>query len=405
MIPRRIIPSMLALFAFAAAGALTPLAVAQGPGDHGMVFRPTVHPAELDRYAEVLSLDDTQTLIAEELLAVYASDFREAAEEVRERIDEIQEEAQSSGNYRLYAQELGPLLEEWGERKNRLEQDLFANLKNLLRDDQLARWETFERERRRHTQLPLARLNGEDVDLIRLVEDFGLEPHVEESLRSLLDRYAQELDLALKQRQDVLPRLEREWREASGDREAMTELWQEATRKRVAVRDTNMRYARMIASRLGGEDEKRFIRQFIREAFPIAYVETGADQMFDAADALDSLADDQRATLEQMRENFETRRDALARELVARISEDQTDIPDFIRNIRPSGSSRRINVVVSTTAKEDPYDGLLNQRDALSESFVSQIRSVLTAEQAAQLPEIEKPRRQRFHDRRFRFNL
>jgi len=380
-------------------------------------FEPAVSAPQMRRLAEVLELNDTQSSLAEEFLREYHRVFREGADAVRERMNEIQEEARATGDFRVFGEKIGPLLETWERDRAQLENEMIDNVRSLLSEEQLERWPLFEREKRRMELLPNSRLGGEDVDVILLTREVSAGDNLAPEIVERLEQYAAELDAALQARQRTIESLEEDWREAlGGERERLEDIWNEATRKREAVRDINERYARQISEMLkenaddGDTRGDHLWRLYIERAYPIAFEETRADRMIDGALELESISEDERAMIEGVRSEFEQRLEPLAHRLIMELVKEEKELPPFVQNMRMEGGGgpgRAIGFTMTMGGdEEERYGGLLRERWEASEAAVERLKAVLTPEQIASIHSSEEPgAAQRVMLRGFRFNL
>lgn len=380
-------------------------------------FEPAVSAPQMKRLSHVLSLNETQAALADEFLRDYHSIFREGAEAVRERMSVVQEEARATGDFSVFGEKIGPLLEEWGRERERLERDMIENLRSLLSEEQLESWPIFERERRRMEQLPDSRLGGEDVDVILLTHEVTTGGEFGQDIIERLDQYAIELDAALQARQRTIESLQEDWREAlGGERERLEDIWNEATRKREAVRDINERYARQISELLKeGSGEvaaagESLWRLYIERAYPMAFEDTRADRMIKGALELEALGDDERALVEGVQLELSQRLDAIGHRLIAELVKEEKELPPFAQNVRiegGGGAGRAIGLTMTMSGDgEEQYGGLLRERWEASEAAVERLKAGLAPEQIAGISSREEPgTAQRMVMRGFRFNL
>lgn len=356
-------------------------------------FRPAMTDRELKRYATVLGLDDTQSLLARELLAAYRRSFDAEVEKIRARQRDMREEAQATGDFSIFARQMGPMMEEWNRIRDRMDDELIVNLRSLLREDQADRWPVFERERRRAKLLPNARLGGEDVDLIVLVEDAGLTDEDRARIAPLLDQWAVEIDLALTSRQSVIEPLQREMFEKMGDRDAVAKIWEQGTKKRLVVRDVNERTIAALRAELGPELGDALHAAYMKRAFPLAFEPTRAHKMFEAVRTFGRLTPEQAPVIDDLETQFLTRLDALSNRLIDAIRKEELELPPFIANMRPANDGRggrNVEVVLSGAPfGPEQYGGLLKERFDLSRNVMMQIESVLTPAQKESLPAID----------------
>ncbi len=359
-----------------------------GPGG-GNSFEPAISSSQMKRLAQVLQLNETQGTLADEFLRDYQRQFRLGAERVQDEMSEIQDEARATGDFSVMGEEIGPLFQKWGEESEAMEEHLIADLRNLLTEEQNELWPLFERERRRMDMLPNSRLGGEDVDVILLTQEVCAEEGVPAEVAESLEQYALELDAALQARERTIEGLQEEWIEVlGGEREAMQEIWDEATRKREAVRDINERYARSISEMLKVSDATQgevFWQTWLERAFPMAFEETRGERMADAAADLDGLAEDTLAQVEGVRIDLDLQLAPITHKLIAELVKEEKDLPPFIQNIRVEGGeggTRGIALTIGGASDgEEPYGGLLKERWEISKAAVDRLETILPPEQ------------------------
>jgi hypothetical protein len=380
-------------------------------------FEPSTSTAQMKRLAQVLDLNETQSMLADEFLREYHRLFREKADSVRAEMNEIQEEARATGDFSVFGEKIGPLMEQWGRDRTTLEKEMIDNLRSLLTEEQVERWPLFEREKRRMEMLPDSRLGGENVDVILLTQEVLAEKEIPGEMAEVLEQYAVELDAALQARKRTIDSLQEEWMEAlGGERDRMEDIWEEATRKREAVRDVNERVAKLIAEMLRQSDESsgegdQLWRLYQERAYPMAFEETRAERMLDGATGLEGLAEDTRSTLEGIRSELERRLDPLAHRLITELVKEEHELPPFVQNIQVEGGGRQGRAIGFTMTmggggEDDPTAELLRERWDASEAAVEQIKGLLSPEQVQSLQGREEPAgAQRVMLRGLRFNL
>jgi len=376
----------------------------------GGTTRPAMNERQFERYARVLGLDETQRIVAGEMLAEYRKKFDEAANEVRERRRELMEKARATGDFGVFREEMPDVNEKWSKASERLERELLDNLRSLLREDQLENWSSFEREKRRAELLPDARLGGEDVDVATLVTEIVGDDETLDEVDRMLDQYAIEVDAALRARKRALEDLQPRWFEAMrSDKEAARKIWDEATAKRAAVRDVNRRYIESIATALDEHSAARLREEFLRRSYPLAFEETRAEAMLKEANDLDSLSTDQVEALDAIAEEVNVRLESVSRRLIEEIRKAETEPPAFLDNIQIRGGEGAVALTVvggrSGDEDEKPYDGLLAERYDYSTSIIERIRTVLTPEQIGRLPDVSRENTGGAFGRAFRFRL
>lgn len=356
-------------------------------------FRPVMTERELKHYGRVLTLDETQSLLARELLGAYRQSFDAEVEKIRTKQREMREEVQATGDFSIFGRQMGPLMEGWNKTRERLDEELIVNLRSLLREDQADRWPIFEREQRRAKMLPNSRLGGEDVDLLLLVGDLELSEEELARVAPMLEQWAVEIDIALTSRQAVLEPLQREMIEKMGDREAIAKIWEQGTKKRIVVRDVNERTLAGLRAELGPELGDRLHAAYLKRAFPLAFETTRAHRMFEAVRKHAKLAPEQEPIINDLESQFNTRLDGLTNRLIDAIRKEEQELPPFIANMQPVRDNRGGRgaeiVIAGAPFGQEPYGGLLKERFDLAKNTITQIESVLTPAQKESLPAID----------------
>lgn len=178
------------------------------------------------------------------------------------------------------------LSDEFRSEIDRLRSNFFEDLRLMLDDAQQDEWERFERARRRVTTLaPVATYPTERLDLVEMVDALQLEPDELDALASTIEEYEVELDAALAARNSQAEMLEERMEEFSdaqttlfsnaGDRgpdfdwaaaqQRVEDLKKPAIRAALdtrdaaaRVRDVNERYIRRFAEQLPDDHAETF---------------------------------------------------------------------------------------------------------------------------------------------------
>ena len=240
-----------------------------------------VTPAHLRQYAEVLGLSEHQLEIARELQRELFAEYRRAWTLFREATMDLQYEQQLAAegvepNWMEQQQIVREQSREFAAIRERLTNRFDEDVRLLLTGDQAARWEEYERTRRRVTTLSrFGVFPDERLDLLRIARDLDGPEALSAEAASLLEQYAIELDSAIRRRNEVSEPLRddveafvgaqhRLWTQDGGvvDWEAgQAEIedkrsvaiksalaYRDASRR---VRDVNRRYIELIAAALG----------------------------------------------------------------------------------------------------------------------------------------------------------
>lgn len=335
---------------------------------------PDITSEELNRYAALLGLDESQKEAASAMLDAYLAEFTIVRNEWQRIRDGARQEFRESRDPGVW-QELQAVVAEIQERKEKLEQTFLEDYRLLLTPEQDLLWDDLERMRRRERTLPNGGLvSGETVDLIRVIEDTELSDESREAIEPLLDSYARELDRVLVERNRVyeagMSRAMELWQ--NQDFETMNRLLEDSSEQANRVREVHLRFVRQIEAAMPEGDRGLVEAAFNREAYPQIYRESAAVSAMDMALAFDDLTDDQRQRLQDIKMRHDREVNTLNdrwRTMVDR-SEADRSIMDFM-----GGGGRDPELRTARQARRDFDLRILNE-----------VRGVLTEEQQARLP-------------------
>jgi hypothetical protein len=336
----------------------------------------------LDAYSKLLNLDKDQRDVAISLFEGHQTAVRRNTTEFEEKIQALQEKMRD-GDFAGFQREMPAITKDFAKRSEDLEKGFFNDLKAILDDNQLGKWEVVERYRRREVGMRFGFMSGAAVDLIAVVERLRIEKAQETS--ELLAQYELQVDRKLVD-------FERMAKEAQNDMggEGMFDFnrVQETLKKfgdlAREVRDMNRDYARRITPTLPAESRQAFDDEIMRRSFPRVYRPAHAMKMLDVAMKLPDLNDDQRHELEAVRSSYQ--RDlAIANERWARAIEAAEEA---------SGGSMQVMMRgFMGGGQQEGKDDLGEARDArrdLDRRTEKRVSDMLNTEQRAQLPKKER---------------
>lgn len=350
---------------------------------HG--YNPTVSGEDVEALVETLGIDEDGEALVRSVYDGYRNAYNTAADAARDELRRVRESMKDAENpgvqANLYA-EYNRMQDGWGQRARQLETGFFADIRNLITEEQARQWPRFERDRRRRVALLLAaRLAAERVDLVDVLDRLDLPDEVREACEPVVEQYTIEFDAPLSARimlSDQLERLSYE-RGAKVDAAQMNALEQRLIRLHVEIRDVNLQYAEAIARQLPPEDGRRFTDAFQRRVWPRVFAgdEVGAD--VERVKRLAALRPGQDEAIAGIVAGYRARVEPINRELV------QVELGRELQRLSPpevQGSGKApTGGADSPEALEDQAQSLLDARRALIRSTLADIRTVLTAEQ------------------------
>ncbi|MEQ8843980.1 MAG: hypothetical protein RIB58_03920 [Phycisphaerales bacterium] len=343
-----------------------------GGGQFGGAEGPRVGREQMERYAELLELDETQREIAQMMLEDYIDGVQTAMDQMREAAQQARQEFEETRDRSAFA-DLREMGEQTQERAQALEDQLMGDLRSMLTPEQEARWASVERAHRRLTTLPRGLMSGERVDLFEIVRGLELEGAAADEAQAVLGDYELALDRALMARNDMYEKGIELFR--SRDFEALQSHFEDAREASIRVRDTHRTFARRLEAVLPAEKLEAMETAVRRASFPSVYRENRSDRAMAAVMGIEGLSEDQRGQIEAITLATERRMEQVNRRIADTIESNEVNMT--IRDMMRGG--RRGN--------EDGTRELFAEKREVIERAIEQLRSVLSEEQAAALEE------------------
>jgi hypothetical protein len=341
---------------------------------------------------------------------------REIPAEVQERIDRMRERIRQRMEERIQQQreemrlrgidpdedvepmepeEIAELAKSFLTQKEQLRNRFESDARVLLTARQREMLPETLRIIRRLNSLPDSRLSGEQLDLVRLLDDEHLlSPHRLE-LEAVLHEYTDALDEALRVRSHSLERadIDRFLARERNDHEKMLQLADTEMDRRVAVRHVNETFARRIAAILREEHREQFETAFESQAYPQVARATLLERLLPRLLESDELTNEQREALEHLWEVHATaaatyRQNTIQtiREREVREPREMLEFAQRMRDLRESGEDMRR---IDWNAMRPPmpvHFSLRNELFDLEQPYFEQLRSIVpqnTLEQIA----------------------
>ncbi|MFA6043989.1 MAG: hypothetical protein WC718_03305 [Phycisphaerales bacterium] len=303
--------SVLACAAAVGAAMLMPAAQAHAQFDMmGMMEGGLVNKRSVNAYSKLLGFDKDQTETAMTLMEGSRAANTAAMKEFQNKMQDLQNKAQSSGDWQSVQKEMGEIGTQMQEKMTDLEKQFFDDLKAICTDEQATKWERVERLRRREQGMRFGFVSGAGVDLVALADRQKLDDKGE--VKELLSDYELSIDkplMQLKRMQEEQAKRQKEMMEKmmkdpmSGMEEAKKMLGEVAEIGK-DMRGINRDFARKIAAVLPEDARTKFEDEIARKSFPRVYKEAYASKLLAAATELPDLTADQKETLGQIRKSY-----------------------------------------------------------------------------------------------------
>lgn len=333
--PRRMTLRLLAIAL--ALLVLSPLSVAQYGLSNpliGLKTAPPITRSDIRIIDSILGLNESQRSLTGSLYDDFFDRYRVEADALEAKLTAMIDESIVRQDSTI-TREAEDKAEQWDQRRLEWRAEFLTDLKLLLDQQQVELWPKVERELRRHDLIGRGRLAGEKVDLIRLVDAHVADWDSNTALVEALDRYADQLDRALRARQRALDdeQTDEFWRTCQDEPYRAREIYEDVLPTRVRVRDINLETLRTIAKLLSESDaiavERAFYSEALRSHSPISPIET----RIRAASSLPSLSSAQREQIATILQDYEPRRHRAVVGFFDAVAEMEAELlPDTIAN-------------------------------------------------------------------------
>lgn len=282
-------------------------------------------------------------------------------------------------------------------KKVELRKELVDGVKGVLRPEQLANWEAFERFLRRERAMGNGILSAESTNLIFVLDDADLTQAGIDATKPILDNYELQLDGALKARDEFLessePRLLKSMLDANT--QESTRIVDQQISMRKAVRDINERFRTEITQALPAEDGAKFNLAALKAGFQRTYNTTATQKMFEEAGKLEGLSAETLAAITDLASQYERELMAVNDRIVSATKKQEVDRTkeDMERGLSMmNGTGSWSNMMGrgrfggGDQGQPDPVRDAFDDRAKLAESYQSRLKALLTPEQFEALP-------------------
>jgi hypothetical protein len=323
----------------------------------------------------------------------YYNGLREKARELSEKTEAALEEAQTLGD-QLFAR---PPRDDYEATTKRMTSEFLQELQSMLTAQQSGRWPIAERELRRRKRIGAGQYPGENVDVVRLVEDIAADAVTREQIAALLEQYAAQLDTAIKRRDAFIEsNTERFGELIESDPAAAERMFAESQRNRLAVRDINRQYVAQIATLLPDEQRLELQQAMFQQTYGFTREPSRSERFILAAAKVDGLSDDVRQQINAIVQAYEPRRDAL----VKRVCEEEEKVR---LAARPSALAKKLGIKLlydnrdtftgrPVVDPEHPLQKAKRERFDNDRATRKQIESLLTPQQRDAIPNEDRGR-------------
>jgi hypothetical protein len=364
-----------------------------GMSDPYEQFSPELEQRDIALFTRVLQLSPAEAQAVQALYDGYYNGLREKARELSEKTEAALEEAQTLGD-QLFAR---PPRDDYEATTKRMTSEFLQELQSMLTAQQSGRWPIAERELRRRKRIGAGQYPGENVDVVRLVEDIAADAVTREQIAALLEQYAAQLDTAIKRRDAFIEsNTERFGELIESDPAAAERMFAESQRNRLAVRDINRQYVAQIATLLPDEQRLELQQAMFQQTYGFTREPSRSERFILAAAKVDGLSDDVRQQINAIVQAYEPRRDAL----VKRVCEEEEKVR---LAARPSALAKKLGIKLlydnrdtftgrPVVDPEHPLQKAKRERFDNDRATRKQIESLLTPQQRDAIPNEDRGR-------------
>lgn len=332
-------------------------------------YRPNVPRTDLLFFARMAGLSAQQREAALDLYSAYSTRHEAAARKMQEY-----EDALTSGDHQRIWNDpkiepvLRPVRDDFHKHQQKLKEELLADMKALLTDDQQGKWEWFERRLNWDaSSWQLAIIGGQQPDLALIAHRVAGDQPFSQEVIDVLTRYYADSFALMKDTADAVVRHRLETRHIEDDQERQAEeqaFRQEFLQRNLALMQrTASKLQSLLPEPLGERFEEAYLRGLTLNLDTTSYM-VRPDRAYAAARSVKNLSEDQRARIEAI--ESEDRKDDIVR-MRALLEE---------RLKRPLGWQ-------GDQADANQMDAMLRyqQRITRHKALISRLREILTPEQ------------------------
>ena len=225
------------------------------------------------------------------------------------------------------------------------------------------------------------------MNLFAVLDEAGISKDSLSKVATLLDQYEEQLDAALKRRNEYLAQNEGKALKAivEGDAAGMERLADRMIDLRNGVRAVNEDSRAAIVAALPAEDGRKVEKAALEAAYGRVYRASRADRAFKAALELPDLSDEARKAIEELQALYAAEIDAMNDRIAQAIRKSE---PEQLKQeaVRATGLLNGGGGAFFGGPQNDAADALLEKRGETGDGFVKRLASLLTPEQAEKLP-------------------
>lgn len=364
-----------------------------------------------DENGESLLTEEQQKEIVERISAQVRERLEQAQAKMEEAAARRAEIAEKRANGEIVedkveaatAEEVAKAARTFLAERNRLRDEMLADIDNMLSDEQRDNLPKFVRDHRRVNTMRYGEFAGESVDLLKIINQQQPKADDAAALAAAKSQYETELENALKTRNDrllqhevdMITTMDEMISSGSSDDAKYLQLMDKMAAARVALRDVNDRAAAAITPTLAAASRDEFDKSVRQESFPMLYSASLTQRTLTAAKKLDSVDEDTLAAINALANDYEAQIAQLNERIATQMRIDEPKehrrMAEIMKKIHDMEHNMNNGPMELPEFEDSPHDKLMSERRDLNKRTLDQLRGMLSEEQLAQLPKRRMP--------------
>lgn len=339
---------------------------------------------DIERAADMLQLTDEQRNAAMTLADGYDKQLRDMREE-QQAAREDAREAMRDGNGPPNMDAMREAQQKQREKQSAMETQLLSDMKALLTPAQSDKWTNVESTIRRGQKLRTGMMAGERLNVGDVVNDMNLPADQLKDAEGILEQYNTEIDRELAAREILTDKPMPDFRamRESGDFSEMQKLMSERREAATKVRDVNKRFARQVQEALPESARATFGEKVQAATYPEVFRKTSGAEAIAKAIAMPDVTPEQMEKIAAVEDNYKSKMGGWSTKAVKAWDELETQFkPENFAGGGGGGDAMR--------AAGEELNTLRRDRRDLDRATLKQLKEILTADQAKELPDLEE---------------
>ncbi|MFO0858426.1 MAG: hypothetical protein U0640_13855 [Phycisphaerales bacterium] len=339
---------------------------------------------DIERAADMLQLTDEQRTAAMTLADGYDQQLKTLREEQQAAREEARN-AMRDGDGPPNMDAMREAQQKQREKQASMETQLLSDMKALLTPAQSEKWASVESTIRRGQKLRTGMMAGERLNVADVVHDLNLPADQIKDAEGILEQYNTEIDRELAARETLMDKPMPDFRamRESGDFSEMQKLMSERREASTKVREVNKRFARQVEATLPESARAAFTEKVQAATYPEVFRKTSGAEAIAKAIAMPDVTPEQMEKIAAVEENYKSKMSGWTSKATKAWDELETQFKP--ENFGQGGGGND-----AMRAAGEELNTLRRDRRDLDRATLKQLKEILTADQAKELPDLEE---------------